>query len=164
MGIELSGMASGLDTATMVDQLMSIERQPLTRLQYQQTAVTAEQSNIRTVQSKLMTLSSAADALRGSSLWGDTQTVSSSDSSKLEVTTPEGLIGPTAASIKISALATGSQSRFAWTAPAADTKLWVADGVGVALKAGATVQDAASAINATGKAVYAGVVDGRLVL
>jgi flagellar hook-associated protein 2 len=65
----------------------------------------------------------------------------------------------------VDALATGAQTRYGdWKPPAAATKLWLGEGVGVSLEAGATVQDAATAINATGKLVYAGVVEGRLVL
>src|SRR4051794_21398677 len=164
MATGLSGLASGVDTASIVAQLMSLERQPVTRLGYRQRAVTAEQTAIRGVQDRLKTLRDAAEALRGSALWGDTQSVASSDATKVAVSQPEGFVPPSAVTLKVAGLATGAQSRFAWTAPAEDTKLWVAEDVGISLKAGATVQDAANAINATGKAVYAGIVDGQLVL
>jgi len=165
MATGLSGLASGVDTASIVDQLMALERQTLTKHTYRQRAITAEQTALRDIRTKLTTLRTAADALRGPGAWGDVQTVSSSDPAKVAVTQPVGMLPPSSVAIKVNALATGAQTRYGtWTPPAAETKLWLSDGVGVTLAAGATVQDAASAINATGKLVYAGVVDGKLVL
>ncbi len=161
----LSGLASGVDTGSVVDQLMQLERQKLNRYTLRQRAVTAEQTGLRDIQAKLKALAGAGAALKGQGVWGDVQSVTSSEPTRIEVTRPEGLVPPTAVTVKVSALASGAQTRFgAWTPPAAETRMWVADGVGVTLKAGATVQDAANAINATGKAVYAGIVEGKLVL
>ena len=165
MATGLSGLASGVDTNAVVDQLMALERQQLTKFTYRQRAVTAEQTALRDIKTKLSTLQTAAAALRGGAIWGDVQSVTSSDPAKVEVTRPEGMVPPATVTMKVSTLATGAQTRYdTWAPPAADTKLWLADGVGIQLKAGATVQDAANAINATGKVAYAGVVDGKLVL
>ncbi len=165
MATGLSGLASGVDTGTIVDQLMALERQQLTKYTYRQRAVTAEQTALRDIKGKLSALTSATSALRGGALWSDVQSVSSSDPAKVAVVTPEGMVPPASITMKVTALATGAQTRYGtWAPPAADTRLWIADGVGISLKAGATVQDAANAINATGKAAYAGVVDGKLVL
>ena len=35
-GIQLSGLASGLDTASIIDSLMAVERQPRTRIEMRQ--------------------------------------------------------------------------------------------------------------------------------
>ena len=165
MATGLSGLASGVDTDAVVDQLMALERQQLTKYTYRQRAVTAEQTALRDIKAKLSALTTATQALRGGALWSDVQTVSSSDPAKVAVVTPDGMVPPASITMKVTALATGAQTRYGgWTPPAADTRLWLADGVGVQLKAGATVQDAANAINATGKVAYAGVVDGKLVL
>ena len=165
MATGLSGLASGVDTNAVVDQLMALERQQLTRFTHRQRAVTAEQTALRDIKTKLSTLQTAAAALKGGAIWGDVQSVTSSDPAKAAVTRPEGMVPPATVTMKVSALATGAQTRYdTWAPPAADTKLWLADGVGIQLKAGATVQDAANAINATGKVAYAGVVDGKLVL
>ncbi len=161
----LAGLASGVDTNSVVDQLMALERQKLTKHSLRQRSVTAEQTGLRDIQTRLRTLRTAADALKGGAFWSDVQGIASSDAAKVEVTRPDGIVPPTSVAVRVDALAKGAQTRYgAWTPPAAETRLWLADGVGVTLKAGATVQDAASAINATGKLVYAGVVDGRLVL
>ena len=50
-GLSLSGLASGVDTSSIVDQLMAIERQSITRLQYRQSAVTGEQSALKEIAS-----------------------------------------------------------------------------------------------------------------
>ena len=55
-GIQLSGLASGLDTGSIVTQLMSIEKLPRTRITNDQALVAARRTNLTTIQSKLQTL------------------------------------------------------------------------------------------------------------
>ena len=43
MSISFGGLASGLDTNTMIDQLMAVEAQPQTRLLRQQKVIQARQ-------------------------------------------------------------------------------------------------------------------------
>jgi flagellar hook-associated protein 2 len=71
-GIRLTGLVSGLDTDSIVTQLMALDRQPRSRLEYQQTAVQARQTNLRDVVSKLSTLKLAAADLRSAGVWTDT--------------------------------------------------------------------------------------------
>ena len=52
----LSGIASGVDTASIVAQLMALERQSTTRLGYRQTAVTGEQTGLKEIATKLTAL------------------------------------------------------------------------------------------------------------
>ncbi len=75
----LSGLASGVDTGSVVDQLMALERQKLNRHTLRQRAVTAEQIGLRDIQAKLKALGSAGAALKGASVWGDVQSVTSSE-------------------------------------------------------------------------------------
>ena len=62
--MSLSGLASGLDTSTIVDQLMAIERQPETRVKMKQATENARQQALRDVQTKLQALQTSADALK----------------------------------------------------------------------------------------------------
>jgi flagellar motor switch protein FliN len=52
----LAGIASGVDTNAIVDQLMALERQSLTRLGYRQAALTGQQNALKDVASKLAAL------------------------------------------------------------------------------------------------------------
>ena len=62
-GLSLSGLASGVDTSSIVDQLMALERQKLTTIGYRKAAVTGQQDALKEVASKLSTLKDAALAL-----------------------------------------------------------------------------------------------------
>lgn len=78
-GLGLSGLASGVDTSSIVDQLMAIERQSLTRLQLKSSRVTARDTGLKDIQAKLSALKSAAAALSASSLYASKQTAESSN-------------------------------------------------------------------------------------
>ena len=77
------GLGSGLDTNAIVSQLMEIERQPRARLERRQAAVQARQDALRDIATKLKTLKSAAQALASAGTWAPTQTVASSDSTRV---------------------------------------------------------------------------------
>ena len=81
--LSLSGLASGLDTATVISQLMAIERQGQTRVQYRQKNVQAQATGLKDVKTKLEALKSAAVALRDASTWKEGQSVESSDSARV---------------------------------------------------------------------------------
>jgi flagellar hook-associated protein 2 len=80
------GIGSGLDINSIVTQLVAIEKQPLTKLQTESTALQTKLTTYGKLQSSLSALRDAASALTRSSTWG--QTVgTSSDSSAVAVTT-----------------------------------------------------------------------------
>jgi flagellar hook-associated protein 2 len=59
----VSGLSTGMDTSSMIDKLVSIEQQPLTALQTQQSACKSQVSILGNLASKLSALQDAADAL-----------------------------------------------------------------------------------------------------
>ena len=61
--ITFSGLASGLDTSSIVKQLVAVESAPITRLQNQQSDIDAKSAKITTLQSNLDDLRNAALAL-----------------------------------------------------------------------------------------------------
>src|ERR1700742_442338 len=79
----LAGVASGVDTNALVDQLMALERQSLTRLGYRQTAITGQQDALKEVASKLSALKTAARALASDATWAQNQAVESSDPARV---------------------------------------------------------------------------------
>jgi flagellar hook-associated protein 2 len=171
-GIQLSGLASGLDTASIIDQLMAVERQPRTRIVMRQASEQARRDGLNQVATQLKTLKDAATALRSTGTWADTQTATSSDATKIAVTRTGGA-GPGGYDIAVTRMASSTQRTYTYAPPAAGTDLTftVKDAQGadvpttITLAAGATLDDAVSTINTTaGSPVFAVNVSGKLVL
>lgn len=157
----LSGLASGVDTSTLVDQLISIERQALTRVNRRQVAVQARQTGLRDVATRLSSLMSAANALTAGSTWAETQTVESSNAAKVGVARIGGA-GTGGHTIQVTRLASSAQRGFAWTqsATAGTLKLGTVE---IAVAKDAKAADVAAAINAKGDApAFAAVIKEQL--
>lgn len=163
----LSGLASGVDTAGIVDKLMALDRQGRSRLTLRQTAITAQQGVLRDLKTKLEGLRSAAGDLASATTWGESQSVESSDPARLAAVRTGGApIG--GISVQVLGLAASARKTYAWTESSAATTLSLDGGTGpqtVAVPAGATSADVASIVNGqAGLPVYAAVVGGQLVL
>jgi flagellar hook-associated protein 2 len=106
----ISGLSSGLDTATIIDQLMKLEAQPQTRLK---TRVAAEQSVISKLQAlntKTAVLNSKAEALAKATAWSPTITTSSATG----VTATAGSsVSPTRLTVTVTSVARTHQLGFA---------------------------------------------------
>lgn len=162
-GIALSGLASGLDTNSMVTQLMAIERQGRSRLVFQQANMQARSDALASVTTKLNSLKYAANDLKSGAVWAPTQTVTSADTSKVGVTRTGGA-GAGATSVEVLGLASSSQRTFSFTSPAADDTIEFG-GKTFNVAAGATVDDVVSTINGTAEAgVIAVNAGGKLVV
>jgi flagellar hook-associated protein 2 len=68
--LSASGLSSGIDTASIVDKLVQLESQPVTRMQSQQSALNVQVSTLGSISSKLAALRSASDALGSSGTLG----------------------------------------------------------------------------------------------
>jgi flagellar hook-associated protein 2 len=170
-GVALSGVASGIDTATIVDQLMALERQKTDRIELRQTQATNRKTDLASLKAKLATLKTAATELRSATTWGQSQTVESSDPARVTATRKTGApIG--GYSVQVLSLASSAQKTYQWTPNAADTTMTLDDGdaatspLGLAVPAGASISDVAALINGRGDSpVYAAVVgQDKLVL
>lgn len=85
MPITISGMASGLDTQNIINQLMQLERIPLTKIQGRQQVVKWRKEMLNEYKTKLLDLQSKASALTLSSAF-TAKKVSSSDESIVTAT------------------------------------------------------------------------------
>jgi len=90
-GISLTGLASGLDTTKMIQQLMELERIPYKKLETKKSTLTQNQSIIRALNTKLNTLKNAAADLMYSTAFNQ-KTASASDSSMVKVTASESAV------------------------------------------------------------------------
>jgi flagellar hook-associated protein 2 len=167
----LSGLVSGVDTASLIDKLMQLERSGQTRTRYRQVGVQAEANGLRDVKTKLETLKSASAALRDNATWAQNQSITSADSARVGVTrtggTPIGTYG-----VRVTQLSASAQKTYTWAGSTAATTLTLDDAdpanppVTLDLPANAKIADVAAALNSKSDSpVYAAVVGGdKLVL
>src|SRR3954467_13981682 len=165
--INFGGLASGLDTHSIVDQLMAIERQPQNRLKLKQGQIDARKSALSDVSTRLKNLRLAAQDLKSPTLWLDTQSVDVNDPTKVAVTRTGGA-GTGAYQLTVTQLASSSQHwmNYPTTPPATDDEITFDYGTALAPKqkkitiaAGSDITAAANTINSdSGSPVYASVV------
>jgi flagellar hook-associated protein 2 len=121
-GISLGGLSSGLDTQSIVDQLIAIDRAPETRMKLQQSALAARKDALTDIGTRLRNLSSAVKDLGSTATWANTQSLEVSDSSKLTATRLSGA-APGGHEINVTTLARAEQRSYAYTA--SDTTLQI---------------------------------------
>ena len=173
MDFRLSGLSSGLDTQAVIDQLMSIERRPINLMLVNQKSAQTVLDRYRALNTKLSALQNSAKALQGAGGSFNlspfaAKSATSSDATKLTATA-EGNATPGTYNVRIQQLALEQKTGGgAFTAPAAAANLTIAGGSAgsktIAITAGMTADQVASAINGSGAGMNATVVSGRLVL
>jgi flagellar hook-associated protein 2 len=163
----LSGLASGVDTSGIVQQLMAVDQQSLTTITYQQAKVTAHQSGLKAISDALTALQTAGDALKDPSTWAATQSTSSSSSNVgVSLLSGAGIGGHT---IQVDRLASSAQHGYAFTPSASaqtfdiyygsDPNATGASKVTINVAANATAADVATQINALDSSpVYAAAI------
>jgi flagellar hook-associated protein 2 len=167
-GLRLTGLASGLDSDSVVEQLMAIERQPRTRTARQQVGVQARQDSLRQIDSKLTSLKLATGDLRSALVWLPSQTTSSSNEA---IVTAKRLAGaaPGGYQVNVQTLASADSRTYDWVDGGGDLAIsYKDDGVTKSKPfdlAGKSLDEAVTAINnADDSPVWAVNVAGRLSL
>jgi flagellar hook-associated protein 2 len=145
--LQITGLASGLDTNSIISALIAIDKQPITALQNQSSGLTATNSALSSVQTALQQLSASAKALGSASLFTNTQTATSTNSTLVSATATTGtgaVIG--SYQVGVTNLASSAQRTFSFTSPTAADTVTI-DGQQVALNANASAQDLVNAVN-----------------
>src|SRR3954470_2370219 len=140
----VSGLASGIDTATIIDQLMSIERQPQTRLKNQVTISAARKTVLSDIQTRLKNLQLAAQDLKSAALWANKQTVDVNDATKVSASL-SGAAGTGSYQLNVATLARGSQRWYTYAPPAADDSITFSNGHSTTIASGSTIDAAVQA-------------------
>jgi len=163
-GLQLGGLVSGMDTDTIISQLLSIERAPEQRWGYDKVAAQTRQSALRDVESRLKNLKTAATDLGSTLAWLPVQTVESASSATIAARTTGGA-APGGYSVKVTQLATAAQQTFVWT-PQPTASTITIGGVSVNVDPNGDIDAAAAAINSSSQlGVFAiNVGNGKLVL
>lgn len=166
--LQITGLASGLDTNSIISKLMAIQAQPLNNLTNEQKALQSRNSALQTIQSALQTLATSAQALSSTSLFANTQSVTSTNSSIVAASVPAGVgavIG--GYQIAVSQLASSATQTFSFTSPTSPDTLTLGQGSGTktySIAAGASAQNVADAVNADPSGyAWATVVNGNIV-
>jgi flagellar hook-associated protein 2 len=168
-GIQFTGLASGLDTESIITQLMSLEQQPRNRLALTQVTEQAREDTLTSIRGKLTALKLAASSLGSATLWAPTQSTDTTGATKFTARRTGGA-GPGGYLVEVTSLAASEQRTLTLGDTSAASTLtikgaWQGTGVDINVPAGATVDDVAGAINASSDAgVYAVNVNGSLVL
>jgi flagellar hook-associated protein 2 len=169
-GLQVGGLASGMDTESIITQLMSIEQAPRTRAARQQVTVQARQDALRQIDTKLTSLKLAAGDLRSAALWSPKQTVTSGTEGVLSARQLTGA-APGGYTVGVSALASADSRTYQWNPGGGSLSIdYNAGDAGVALNktfdlAGKSLDDAVSTVNSDATSpVWAVNVGGKLSL
>jgi flagellar hook-associated protein 2 len=161
--ITVTGLASGLNTTSIIAALMAAEREPVTHLTDEQVKLSAEQSQLQSIQSSLQQLSFAAGEFVLPSLYESSQQASSSEPQRVEAAVSGGA-GIGGYEIGVLKLANSAQRTFTFTSPSKEEAITI-DGVEYKLSEGESAKELASAINIkTGSTVYAAVLEGETLV
>jgi flagellar hook-associated protein 2 len=152
-GVSLGGLSSGLDTQSIIDQLMAVDRQPETRIKLKESAAQARQSTLTDVATRLRNLLTAAKDLGAVGTWAESQSLDVSDSSKLTATRLSGA-APGGHDISVSTLARSEQRSYTFAQGAGTLDIGASTHIAIgATDDGAAVADKINA--ATTSPVYA---------
>jgi flagellar hook-associated protein 2 len=166
-GIQIGGIASGMDTESIITQLMSIESAPRARTARQQVTVQARQDALRQIDTKLTNLKLAAGDLRSAAIWMPTQAISSGNESVLTARQLAGA-APGGYTVNVSSLASADSRTYAWNGGGSLTVAYKTAGSAQSKTfdlTGMSIDDAVSTINSDdGSPVWAVNVGGKLSL
>lgn len=165
MAFSLGGLASGIDTTSLVDGLMNVARQPVTALTKKKAEIDSASSTISGLSTKLSALKTAALAL-STSVGFSSFTASSSDAAV--VATATGGASNASYAVNVTSLARAQKTRsqtFASATTALGTagslaiKVGTATAVNVAITATDTLSDVAAKISSSGARVSASIMN-----
>ncbi len=147
-GLQITGLASGLDTNAVIQALMASQQQQVTNLQNQQTGLTALNTQLTSIQNALQTVANDAQALGNPALFANAQTITSTNPTLVNATANSGagaVVG--SYSIQVSALASASHETYQFTSPTSADQITIGTGQ-YSLAAGSSADDLVSQINA----------------
>ncbi|UQX87945.1 flagellar filament capping protein FliD [Jatrophihabitans telluris] len=159
----ISGLSSGIDTSSVISQLMTLAAAPQNALKSQLNSTQSELSAYQAINTKMAALKSAADKLALPSTWAAT-TATASDTSIVASGSSTAVAG-TSTTFSVTSVAKAQISTFSPADPA--NAATAANGLDLTIGsttthlalAGNSLSDVASAINSAGLGVRAAVVN-----
>ena len=161
--LQITGLASGLDTNQIITEEMAIYKQPVTNLQNQQSGLTGTNKALTSIQQELQTLSADALAVGDPTLFKSQQSVTSSDPTRVTATSASGA-GVGGYQVSITKLANSAQATYGYASPSSDTQVTVGTGQ-YTIKAGESIQDFVDSINSDQNgSVYASATNSNTIV
>jgi flagellar hook-associated protein 2 len=156
LNLGLSGLASGIDTSSVVDALMAVAKQPQTALSHKKDQASARSTALAAIKAELNGVKGLADALRSPGLFADTQSIDSSDTSKITATRVSGA-GTGGSQVTVMRLASSQQRTYSFTPDSTnDTTIDFGGGRTLTIPAGSTIDNMVDLINGSSASpVYA---------
>ncbi len=128
MTASISGLVSGLDTASIIDQLMQLETVPQDKLKSNLSTEQTTLKNLQALNAKVAALTSQAQALAAGTGWGSLTATSSSAAVTVKTTT-----GTTSGSFTLTVGQTATAHSLTFAATAAGSDVVVSGGTSVSL-------------------------------
>ena len=145
--IKFEGLASGLHTQEIVDAMMAVERQSLTRMRDERTILETQEGALRNLRTDLQSLLTATTTELGSpAIFAKSQQISSSEPSRVGATL-SGSAPAGGYSIAVTQLASAAQRSFTYHSPSEEKSVTI-EGHELKIKAGETLAQLAESINA----------------
>jgi flagellar hook-associated protein 2 len=161
--INISGLASGLDTSSIISALLAVEKLPITHLTSQQEKLSGQQTILQKLQANLQQLGFAVAEFSRPSLFETAQVANSSEPQRIGATVSAGA-GVGGYQLEVTQLANSAQRTYAFTSPTAEDTITI-EGREYKLKEGATAAELAGKINSDGKGgVYAAVTNSETIV
>lgn len=161
-GISFTGLASGIDSQSIVSQLMQIEALPLQRMQQQQAILGQRQTLYAQLKSILVAFNSSASALNTAASFNPIK-ASSSNENVATTTATSGAVAGTY-QLAVSKLATtqkaSSSAQSSASAQLGYTGSFVVNGRAVSVEATDTLTSIAGKINSANAGVTASIING----
>jgi flagellar hook-associated protein 2 len=165
----IGGLASGLDTNSIIQALMNVAQLPQQAIINQQTLEKTRQSDLQAIRTQVTNLQLSISQLMSPSTWTASQQISSSDPAHITATGTN--VPPGGFSLTVSRLARAAQMTQTTGLASAngDDTLHIQIGTGATQDVSITSGDSLSTIatkinNVTGTSMFASVVSGKLVL
>jgi flagellar hook-associated protein 2 len=161
--ITISGLASGLNTSSIIAALMGVEREPVVHLTDEQAKLSAEQAQLQSVQSSLQQLSFSAAEFILPSLYESSQSVTSSEPTRVEAAVTGGA-GVGGYEVEVTKLANSAQRTFTFNSPSDEEAITI-DGQEFKIQPDESAKNLASTINdSSSSTVYAAVLEGETLV
>jgi flagellar hook-associated protein 2 len=161
--LQITGLASNLDTNAIINALLAIDKQPVTRLTNQQKGLHALNSQLTSIQTTLQNVAMNAQALGDPGLFANSQTITSSDPTRVTASSSSGA-GVGGYQVNVTQLANSAQRTFTYAAPTSDETISI-DSYSATIKSGESLQDFVNGINADKNSpVYAAATDASTVV
>lgn len=168
MSLSIDGIASGLNTTELIEQLMQIERRPITQMQQRKQTYQQRMDAWRDVNMRLANLETKLGNLLLSSTFEAIKATSSAPDAVTATARADAAVGTYRIVVKQVAKAQIVASASPLSTPASDrlglSGTVTVNGVAVPVDESMSLRDIASALNASEAGVRATIVDNRLVI